>query len=136
MIVLAAIRALDRPSPPRVAITGALLAVQVFAGHPQPIIYTVFALFSIVLFWQPGRLNFLNRLIIVSLSGLAGILFSAVQLLPWFEAISLSNRASTASAGFVFFGATQLKHMAVFVLPYALGSVTPSYSFPLPSPAC
>lgn len=133
-IALAAIRALDRPSPQRVAFTGGLLAVQVFAGHPQPIIYTVFTLFSAVLFWRPDRLNFVARLSVVSISGVAGILFSAVQLLPWFEAISLSNRASTASADFVFFGVTQLKHMALFVFPYALGSVTPSYSFPFALP--
>jgi hypothetical protein len=99
-------RALLQQRAPYVAASGLLIGAQFLGGHPETsfhvmLVWGAYSLYRVVSLegWHPSR--WLSRLGIIGAMALSGILVSAIQLLPFAEALfhsaTLSARASELS---------------------------------------
>lgn len=70
-----------------------VLALQIFSGYPQIVFYTLITilLFWLITFWSIQK--FWRKASLVLISFLLGLGISAIQVLPGYELISLSQRA-------------------------------------------
>ena len=119
------------PAPWLVAAAG-VIALQVFAGHPQIPVYTammigLYAFVRGVERWRAsGRRGSLLRLpAIVAGSYLLGGALAAIQLVPWAEAGAMSTRAAGASFDMVFNTSMARSEWLLQLFPYLFGSLRP-----------
>ena len=128
LLLLCLIRAFQQGSV-RWAVLGAfLLAVDVFAGHPQLLLFQLYGLTLYVLYrlWQvwPDRRAVLSTVGLYALFGILGFTLAAVQLLPSYEFMQLSDRASGDYA-FTAVGFTPFELLLDTVAPRIIGGLPP-----------
>ena len=123
---LAALRA------PWLVASAAVIAAQVFAGHPQIPVYTalmlgLYALVRASEYWRDtASAGWLCRLpLVVAGVYLLGGGIAAVQLVPWAEAGALSTRAAGASFDMVFNSSMARSEWLLQLFPYLYGSLRP-----------
>ncbi|MBU6451175.1 MAG: YfhO family protein [Cyanobacteria bacterium REEB67] len=110
-----------------------VVAILIFAGHPQSAFYvlgasgvwTVFRFFPIASFGKGANKNGQDEnksisLAVVMLAMLVGILLAAVQILPSYELASFSARQNFAFQDMVV-GQVEPMQLVGFILPYILG---------------
>ncbi len=116
--------ALDRyvanHSPKRGAVLAALVALQTFAGHQQALAYSLMlvAAYAIVMAFVDlkSRRQYLFSLGFMA----AGLLLAAVQIVPTFELLRNSPRA-TASYDFFSSFSMPRRFVSTFLAPYVMG---------------
>lgn len=106
----------------RALIIAALIALQVFAGHPQTIVFSILLAVAYALYAAlTARDNRRRRLYFQSLILMpAGLALAAVQLLPTME---LTRHSVRAAATYEFFSSYSLppELLTLFVAPYLYG---------------
>ncbi len=97
-----------------------LLALQVFAGHQQTLVYSLLlvAAYAFVIARQSRQTR--QRFNSIAIFMVAGLALAAVQILPTFELLRNSLRATTT---YEFFGSFSMppKFVLTFFAPYVLG---------------
>jgi hypothetical protein len=120
-------RALTRSSRGWSVAGSFVIALQVFTGHPQPVVYSAVALglYGVVLASgeQPVWRRLTWRLAHITGIYLLGFALAAIQLLPWIELGSQSPRAAFASPGFLFSSASRAGDFLLLLFPYMLGAL-------------
>jgi hypothetical protein len=128
LLLLCLIRAFERGSI-RWAVLGAIvLAIDVFAGHPQLLLFQLYGLtlYALYRIWQvwPDRRAALSTLGLYALFGALGFALAAVQVLPSYEFMRLSDRASGDYA-FTAVGFTPFELLLDAVAPRIIGGLPP-----------
>ena len=104
----------------RGAVLAALVALQVFAGHQQTTAYSLMlvAAYAIVMALADGqtRKRYLSALAFTSI----GLLLAAVQIVPTFELLRNSQRATATYDFFTSFSMPR-RFVSTFVAPYIMG---------------
>ena len=98
----------------------ALLALQIFAGHQQTFAYSLLLVAAYALVIAQTLPEARKRLGAVAIFIVAGLALAAVQILPTFELLRNSLRAT---ATYEFFGSFSMppRFVMTFVAPYVLG---------------
>ncbi|HWP53370.1 MAG TPA: hypothetical protein VN476_04505, partial [Pyrinomonadaceae bacterium] len=98
----------------------ALLALQIFAGHQQTFAYSLLLVAAYALVIAQTLPEARKRLAAVAIFIVAGLALAAVQILPTFELLRNSLRAT---ATYEFFGSFSMppRFVMTFVAPYVLG---------------
>jgi hypothetical protein len=98
----------------------ALLALQIFAGHQQTFAYSLLLVAAYALVIAQTLPEARKRLGAVAMFIVAGLALAAVQILPTFELLRNSLRAT---ATYEFFGSFSMppRFIMTFVAPYVLG---------------
>ena len=134
LLLLCLIRAFERRSVPWAVLGGLLLGVDVFAGHPQLLLFQLYGLTLYVAYrlWQvwPDRRAMLATIGLYALFGVLGFGLAAIQLLPSYEFMRLSDR-STADYAFTAVGYSRYELLLDVIAPRIIGGV-PSYLGILP----
>ncbi|HZR97827.1 MAG TPA: YfhO family protein [Chloroflexota bacterium] len=128
LLLLCLIRAFERLSV-RWAVLGALvLAVDVFAGHPQLLLFQLYGLtlYTLYRLWQvwPDRRAVRSTIGLYALFGMLGFALAAVQVLPSYEFMRLSDRA-TGDYAFTAAGFTPFELLMDTVAPRIIGGLPP-----------
>jgi hypothetical protein len=128
LLLLCLIQAFERGSV-RWAVLGAvLLAIDVFAGHPQLLLFQLYGLTLYVLYrlWQvwPDRRAVFSTVGLYALFGVLGFALAAVQVLPSYEFMRLSDRA-TGDYAFTAVGFTPFELLLDTVAPRIIGGLPP-----------
>lgn len=128
LLLLCLIRAFERGSV-RWAVLGALLlAVDVFAGHPQLLLFQLYGLTLYLIYrvWQvwPDRRAVVTTVGLYALFGMLGFALAAVQVLPSYEFMRLSDRA-TGDYAFTAVGFTPFELLLDTVAPRIIGGLPP-----------
>ncbi|CAN5334715.1 hypothetical protein BH09PLA1_BH09PLA1_27430 [soil metagenome] len=125
-------RLLERPTAKRCAAASVIVAMQLFAGHPQVPTYTAIALFVYALAIALPKLRREPRAALKPLASLGamyvgGALLAAIQLLPLLELAKFSPRA--AGTSFDVFASNSLvgADWLLFLFPYGYGSAATSF---------
>jgi len=113
----------------RWTVVGALaLALDVFAGHPQLLLFQLYGLTLYVLYrcWQvwPDRRAVATTLGQYALFGLLGFAVAAIQVLPSYEFMRLSDRAASDYA-FTAVGFSPFEFLLDAVAPRIIGGLPP-----------
>ena len=98
----------------------ALLALQIFAGHQQTFAYSLLLVTAYALVIAKTQPEARKRLGAVAIFLVAGLMLAAVQILPTFELLRNSLRA-TASYEFVGSFSMPPRFVMTFLAPYVLG---------------
>lgn len=99
------------------------ICLQIFSGYPQLTLYTLFFVGIYFLYrLYLDRSHLTKRIILFSLSCLAGISLAAIQIIPSLELLNLSirNIDNVAAAGNIQF--LPLKHLLTFFVPDFFGN--------------
>jgi hypothetical protein len=128
LLLLCLIRAFERQSL-RWAVLGAfLLAIDVFAGHPQLLLFQLYGLTLYVAYrlWQvwPDRAATATTIGLYALFGILGFALAAIQVLPSYEFMRLSDRA-TGDYAFTAVGFTPFELLLDSVAPRIIGGLPP-----------
>ncbi|HLH20955.1 MAG TPA: YfhO family protein [Chloroflexota bacterium] len=128
LLLLCLIRAFEGASVGWAVLGAGLLAVDVFAGHPQLLLFQLYGLTLYVAFrlWQvwPNRRAAARTIGLYALFGVLGFALAAVQVLPSYEFMRLSDRASGDYA-FTAVGFTPFELLMDVVAPRIIGGVPP-----------
>jgi len=113
------------------AVSAAVIAAQVFAGHPQVPVYTalmlgLYALVRGIEYWRDSASpGWMCRLpLVVSGVYVLGGGLAAIQLVPWAEAGALSTRAAGASFDMVFNTSMARSEWLLQLFPFLYGSLS------------
>jgi len=106
-----------------VILAGIFIGIQILAGHQQITFYsllciTLYFLFGVLYEHCRGRLKFI---LIFGLLIIIGIGISAIQIIPTYELLSLSNRGEGVSLKFANIGKFPPENFITFFLPYFFG---------------
>jgi hypothetical protein len=128
LLLLCLIKAFEHRSL-RWTIAGALLlAIDVFAGHPQLLLFQLYGLTLFVAYrlWQvwPDRRALATTVGLYAVFGLLGFGLAAVQLVPSYEFMRLSDRA-TGDYAFTAVGFTPFELLLDTVAPRIIGGLPP-----------
>ncbi|HEY7063956.1 MAG TPA: hypothetical protein VII06_20930 [Chloroflexota bacterium] len=128
LLLLCLIRAFEQSSL-RWALGGALvLAVDVFAGHPQLLLFQLYGLTLLVAYrlWRvwPDRRAVATTTGLYALFGVLGFALAAIQVLPSYEFMRLSDRAQGDYA-FTAVGFTPFELLMDAIAPRIIGGVPP-----------
>jgi membrane protein YfhO len=98
----------------------ALLSLQVFAGHQQTLVYSLLLTAAYAFVIARSSQQTRKRFSSVAIFIVAGLALAAVQILPTFELLRNSLRATTT---YEFFGSFSMppKFLLTFLAPYVLG---------------
>ncbi|MEW6617750.1 MAG: YfhO family protein [bacterium] len=106
-----------------VVLAGIFIGIQILAGHQQITFYSLLCVslyfFSGVLF--EGRCRILNFLVSFGLVMIIAIGLAAIQIIPTYEVLSLSNRGEGISLKFANIANFPPINFITFILPYFLG---------------
>jgi hypothetical protein len=134
LLLLCLIRAFEHPSLRWAVLGGLLLGVDVVAGHPQLLLFQLYglALYAAFRLWQvwPDRRAMATTVGMFALFGVLGFGLAAVQLIPSYEFMQLSDRA-TADYAFTAAGYSRYELLLDVIAPRIIGGV-PSYLGILP----
>lgn len=139
LIFLLFVKTLRGKSPLYALLCGAAIALQIVAGHPQVVFYTLLTLAAYGLFWlvklwrgseiavrRKGR-TAAGLLSLMAVAVLAGLLLSAAQILPTWELTGLSPRATgMAYENMTSFSLTP-HNLLSFLFPNFLGNPVIGY---------
>ncbi len=139
LILLLFIKTLRGKSLLYAVLCGAAIALQIVAGHPQVVFYTVltlgaFGLFWLVRLWRGSEIAVRRRgktaialLALMAVAILAGLLLAAAQILPTWELTGLSPRATgMAYENMTSFSLTP-HNLLAFLFPNFLGNPVIGY---------
>jgi hypothetical protein len=133
-------KALNRKSLPYAALCGAALALQIVAGHPQVVFYTILTLaaygvFWLIRLWRNGEIAIRDKrrttlvlLALMAVAVMAGLSLAAVQIAPTWELTGLSPRAT----GMTYEAMTSFSlppyNLLTFLFPNVLGNPVIGYT--------
>ncbi|HZU05035.1 MAG TPA: YfhO family protein [Chloroflexota bacterium] len=128
LLLLCLIRAFERSSLRWAVGGGVLLAIAVFAGHPQLLLFQLYGLtlYTAYRLWQvwPDRRALLTTLGLYAVFGVTGLAVAAVQLVPSYEFMRLSDRAASHYA-FTAVGFSPYELLLDAVAPRIIGGLPP-----------
>jgi hypothetical protein len=128
LLLLCLIRAFERGSVKWAVIGALLLAVDVFAGHPQLLLFQLYGLglYACYRVWQvwPDRRAIGSTIGLFALFGTLGVALAAVQVLPSYEFMRLSDRA-VADYAFTAAGFSPFEFLLDAVAPRIIGGLPP-----------
>lgn len=107
---------------PFLLLGAAAIALSIFAGHPQSVYYTGLAvgLYVMLRIWRANRP--LRFILTLAAMYFAGVLLSAIQLLPTLQMAAESSRAGGVSYDFAAFGSAPPEALGTFISPHLFGS--------------
>jgi hypothetical protein len=128
LLLLCLIRAFEQRSVRWAVIGALLLAVDIFAGHPQLLLFQLYGLelYACYRVWQvwPDRRAIVSTVGLFALFGSLGVALAAVQLLPSYEFMRLSDRA-VADYAFTAAGFSPFEFLLDAVAPRIIGGLPP-----------
>jgi hypothetical protein len=117
LIFLLFLKALERKSWLWSIFTGAVLAIQFFAGHNQTSFFTILILLLYIVFFHR------NGFFIFAAIMFFFAAFSAIQLFPTLELISLSTRGGAIPFFMSAYGSFPPEHVIRFLAPDIFGNI-------------